>query len=726
MAGVVASVCPVTSPAQSVEGRHELQVLRDSLEFIHTAPPLRSLESAAIEAARADRDNPMLHLRLGFIAIRLHAIDAVSHADDAIAEFEWAAALEPDWPWPWFGLGLSELLVEDHSRSAVGGLWYMLGLDRERRSTAAFERAIAADPSFVEGVAAFARGALARRIDAPNRAALVAIRAATASPIGWHPDLLLERGRLERIEGHPDSAVTAFTRALLLGRKTEVAWVELAKTLSLIDTLAVAADAVVAQERAEAAYFVAAASTDPIVVAMYRRSIQPIVSDSQLKKFDALDPSARAAWLRQFWGRRDAVDLRSSGARLQEHHRRWDVATREFRLPPFRRRYEFGVELFRSADPELDDRGVIWLRHGAPAVRIEWPKSRSRNYGNESWRYDRPDGSLVLHFVAEQDAQDFRVVESPTSLEVPRDLIAGRAHELPGVARLMRINPESPSWGWVSEEVRLRGRQSMAIATRTDSWERQYSDRLTAQAQWFAVGERDGFPTLHLLYAIDASALRALPGADTLAMVPVTARAVALDDRGATVGALDITELVPMPLAGTRFAALHAVMGVKPGVIRVRLGVEASPAVGNVFPVTSLVAPVVTGGSLTMSALVVGEPTRSLPRVVSGADTAWFDANSTYLASDTVVIYAEGYGIRDTVPVTMRLTVSQGRSAVARWLGRPHATISLTERLTPGGNVIVFRRALGLGALKPGDYTVELRLEQNGRGATRQRTITIR
>ena len=50
-----------------------------------------------------------------------------------------------------------------------------------------------------------------------------------------------------------------------------------------------------------------------------------------------------------------SLDLRPPGARLGEHYRRWQVALKQFRLPPFRRRYRFGVEIFRSTDQELDD-----------------------------------------------------------------------------------------------------------------------------------------------------------------------------------------------------------------------------------------------------------------------------------------------------------------------------------------------------------------------------------
>ncbi len=730
----VLAALAVFTPRSPVAGqeraqRMHLEHFRDTLAFSHDLAWLRALEVREIAVARSRRDDAMVHLRLGLIAMRLHAVDSISHADDAISEFEWAASLEPEWPWPWLGLGLAESLVRDRSRSFAGGLWFMLGLDRETRAGAAFARAISVDPSFVDGLAAYARTALAQRIDAPVGPALDALRAAMATPVGWHPDLLLERGRLERRAQAPDSAVRMFSLALLLGRHNDLAMIELARTLPLVAT---SVDQTAMRSRYETAYYAAAASRHPEVVAMYRRDIEPIAADSQLLRFDALRGSDRVSWLRTFWSERDAIDLRDSGDRLGEHFRRWAVAQREFRLPPFRRHYAYGAERYRSGDRELDDRGIIWLRHGEPAVRIEWPRGRStapsagqRHYGNESWRYDRPDGALVLHFVAKDDPQDYRVVETPALLDVPGDVVALRAHELPGVARLLRVNEESASWNWVSEDVRLRGRRSVAVATLTDSWERQYPVTLEGRAQWLAVGVRDERPLLHLVYAVDAAALRAVPGADTLRQVPVAVRAVAFDRNGATLGTLDTVQSVPMPSPDTRLVAMRAEFLAAPGTVRVRLGVELTPRVGAVYPVDSLVVPAIHGDSIALSALLVGVHARSLPWAATPADTAWLDAGGRYTPSDTLVIYTEAYGLRAGSVASVRLSVTRRRTGMARVLGGAETAIALTERVTPEERTIAIRRTIGLGELQPGSYILEMRVEQGGRSIVRRRGLTI-
>ncbi len=448
--------------AQASWERDALTRLRDSIRYSGDTTGIRMLERGLIEQAAAERFEAMHHLRLGIIALRLSELEpGVAHLDDAIGEFQWAAELRPDWPWPWYGLGLAEASGTDRAAGFAGGLYTMLGIDRDRLSGSAFARAIAADPAFIDGLLEFARVALEQRIDAPLGPAVDALRAATASPIGWDPALLLARGRLERQAGHPDSAQVAFRRAVLLSRAPATAEVELARTIPLTGPID-GPSGLLLRRDTRRAYRIAAASADPAVVAMLRRDIEPIADSAELSGFDAQAAADRPAWLDAFWAARDAADLRDPGSRLAEHFRRWDVARREFRLPPFRRRYRWGIETWKSGDGELDDRGLVYIRQGEPSLRIVWPKSRSagrvdplqRNYGNESWRYDRPDGTLTLHFVARDDPADYRLVETPLELDVALDQLERHAHEIPGLDRLVRAGEYSATW--VSEDVRQK------------------------------------------------------------------------------------------------------------------------------------------------------------------------------------------------------------------------------------------------------------------------------
>src|SRR5216684_75022 len=103
--------------AQSPADRVAIESLRDSLSLVTDSVALARVEATTIESAKQHRDDPLVHLRLGFIADRLGAITKnKAHYDDAAGEFEWAGELRPEWPYPWYGLGLSELAIGE-SRS---------------------------------------------------------------------------------------------------------------------------------------------------------------------------------------------------------------------------------------------------------------------------------------------------------------------------------------------------------------------------------------------------------------------------------------------------------------------------------------------------------------------------------------------------------------------------------------------------------------------------------
>ncbi len=707
--------------AQAPSERRALERLRDSIAVSVDTAGLLALETQGIALARAERDNPMHHLRLGLLALRLAELRPGAHLDDAIGEFEWAVELRPEWPWPWYGLGMAESRARNRAADFAGGLWTMLGLDRDRRAGRAFARAVAADPTFVSGLVEFARVALEQRLDAPIQPALEALREATASPIGWHPELLLIRGRLERLVGEADSARRAFQRSLLLGTRSDLIQLELARTLALLPA--------VAPEAVARAYFAGAATRDREVVAMYRRDLEPIARDVDLQAFDAREGVARAEWLQRYWAQLGARDLRDPDDRLAEHFRRWDVARRDFRLPPFRRRYRWGLEIYQSGDSELDDRGVIWLRHGPPALRIEWPRveylrrPEKRNFGNESWRYDRPEGPMVLHFVAHDDPQDFRAVDTPIQLDVPLWQLEARAHELPGVQRMVRAGPATADW--VTEEVRLQGRASITIATETTAWERSYAGVLTGRAQWLAAGERDGQPLAHLVYAVDADSLRQIGARRGEHSVPVRVRASFLARDGNVVATLDTVQHLPMPGEGVRLVAARVEVPVRPGPLKVRYGVDAGPELGAVYPVDSIVAPRIGGRRLEASALLMGRERVSLPWEATPTDTAWLDAGGIYPVGDTLTVYAEAYGLQAGVRAEVSLSLTKERTGLSRLLGGRTQVIALSERVTTPGGPLRIRRQLGLGELEPGQYALELVINANGQRVVRRRGLTV-
>ena len=393
---------PLRLSAQAPEQRAELERFRDSLgrDLGFGRAPGRS-SGGLIDLAKADRSNALVHLRLGFLSLRLGELGGQAHYDDAASEFQWAIDLQPTWPYAWYGMGLAEYGVGDSQISFVTGLKTMLGKDALTRSAMAFAKSAEVDPSFVRGPG----GALQYRAPAAGEhqarrgARRPAARGSTSA--GHDPQVLLARGRVEREVGDGDSALAAFHGYLRAWRRAG-AWAS-------------------SRSRARCSCSGRFDGVQPVlrgrgVRRLRRRSpataadLATIASDSVLKEFDHASGAQRVPPIcKQFWTERDRTELRGDGERLREHYRRLFYARKNFQLTSLNRHYDI-VERYRSGSRDFDDRGVIYIRHGEPTSRATYAAPGLEP--NESWRYSRPDGDLIFHFVAREDVQDFKLVES--------------------------------------------------------------------------------------------------------------------------------------------------------------------------------------------------------------------------------------------------------------------------------------------------------------------------
>ena len=112
-------------------------------------------------------------------------------------------------------------------------------------------------------------------------------------------------------------------------------------------------------------YYAGASLDDSVAVSGYRDDLVPIASAAELAALDAASGPARAQVLREFWTQRDRQDLRENGERVRQHYQRLQVARLNYRLAITKRRYDTD-ERYRSGSLEFDDRGIIYVRHGAP------------------------------------------------------------------------------------------------------------------------------------------------------------------------------------------------------------------------------------------------------------------------------------------------------------------------------------------------------------------------
>lgn len=730
-----ALLLPPQAAAQSPENRLALESLRDSLASVTDSTPLAALEARMIEAAKVDRSDAMLHLRLGFVALRLGELGGKSHYDDAASEFQWAIDLRPEWPYPWFGMGLAEYGVGDSQVSVVAGLTTMLGKDALSRAALAFARSAEVDPAFVSGLVELAATALRQRVNIKLDVALDALRRAGNTAAGSHPDVLLARGRIERESGDVDSAVTAFRRYVAAGPDRALGLLEVARTRLMRGDL-----------EGQLAYYEGAAASDSATAAQYRSDLALVAPDSTMDAFDAAGSGGRAALLRRFWTRRDELEMRPAGSRLAEHYRRYFHARRNFFLVSTNRHYDI-VERFQSGSPDFDDRGVIYLRHGAPDGRAAYQAAGIP--ANESWRYSRPDGDLVFHFIAREDVQDYKLVESLFDMlgfsnavllgesedvaqvglnERAQALLLSREQLSPMYSRLQRVGRVSAE-RYRADERRL-GRTSIRTGTTSDTYALRFAEELTAETEVLAVGRDSTRPLVHVTYAVSGVSLEPVR-IDRGFLYSIRLRFVALDDAGVVVATVDTLRHF---VSAARVASREHLVGrvaipVPAGRLTYRLALQQGDDVGIVLPRDTVVAASSAGAEgPKLSDLVLGSEAANVAWQPAPADTVYFNPLGTYRASDEMRVYYELSGVRAGAPYTTEIVVKKGTGGggfLRKIFGGSGATITIRFQeeaaAAPG-----IHRAISLEKLKPGTYTLEVTVtDQQGKRDRRQRRFVV-
>ena len=417
-------------------------------------------------------------------------------------------------------------------------------------------------------------------------------------------------GGMERAADEPDSALAAFEAALRSGGPRSLELLELARTRFAMG-----------RNDGESPYFEGAAADDSVTVAAYRADLTPIASDSELAEFDASSGSNRVEFLTRFWSGRDREELRGDGERIREHYRRLLYARRNFALTLSRRFYN-PVDAYRSGSMELDDRGVVYVRHGEPAERL-----KPFVFGlmpSESWRYARADGDLLFHFSSGSDRNgggdlyDYRLVESVLDLhgasDAPVDqLLLSRQSLSPLYSKMLNWGP----YGAAHSRARERGigRASIEYGTTTDSYELQFSHRLLVVANLVAIGHRPAGPVAHFVFALASpdSAIPLRPGG----RYPVRVRLAAFDAAGRAGGSVDTTVIVEAPrtLDPAEYLIGRAEVTLPAGRWSWRAAVQTGNDVGVVLPRDSVLV-ARDGPALALSDLAIG--VRGRQRALAG------------------------------------------------------------------------------------------------------------
>jgi GWxTD domain-containing protein len=705
---------PLSIHAQSPSDRVGLERFRDSLASTSDSIGLLALEKRMIDSAKVERGNSLLHLKLGFLSLRLGDLGGPSHYDDAASEFQWAIDLQPMWPYSWYGMGLAEYGVGYSRVSFVTGLREMLGKDALTRSAAAFAKSAEVDPGFIRGLADFANAGLRQRVNIKLGVALEALRRAGHAAAGGDPQVLLARGRVEREVGDGDSALAAFNGYLQYGPNRGLALLEVSRTLFLLG------------RDGRTSYFEGAAIDNSVSVAGYRVDLATIAPDSVLQEFDRQRGSHRADYLRQFWERRDQIELRSKGERLREHYRRLFYARKSFQLTSNNRHYDI-VERYQSGSRDFDDRGVIYIRHGEPSNRASYAAPGLEP--NESWRYSRPDGDLIFHFIARDDVQDFKLVESlfdvlgfgdarklqrqrggATDDAVAEQLMMSREQLSPIYSQLQGAGGPTSADRYQNQE-RRAGQKSIALGTHSDSYQLRFSKQLKAHWEVLAVGRDSTGPQVQIAYALAGSNLEPVRVTRGY-LYSVRLRFVAMDRRGQVVASLDTTRhfVTPAPVPSNEHLVGRVETTVPVGSLHYRLALQQGDAAGITVPRDSVRVGPVNSAALSLSDPVLGARTANLAWRRSAGDTVLFNPLRTYRRSDKMELYYEIEGLNPTgYKVELKVRKKESGGGLFRKIfgrGRPALRLKFKEHATIPN--IATHRSLKLNRLKPGNYILEL------------------
>jgi GWxTD domain-containing protein len=688
--------------SQAPADRVALAALTDSLSGMADTVALRDSQRAIRDALHHHPGNDLSRIRLGLVSLRLAELGSAGDVRSAVKALRRVAELRPGWPYAWYALGLAETrrsIQERDDRLALGN---RVGLRALERAGARHRRALEADPSFAPAAVALAAVTLELRDTTGLRSALESLRLAAARP-SPAAEVLLARGRVERAAGNADSARVVFEHYLAGGGNRALGLLELARTgLAAGDT------------GADTVYYQGAELEDSFAVAGYRADLSAVATDSELALFDRSRGAARSALLRRFWTDRDRLEMRTDGERLREHYRRLLHARRNFALT-VSRRYYGPADRYRSGGMEIDDRGVIYVRHGAPTERL-----RPFVFGlmpNESWRFDRAEGDLLLHFSSGWDSNgggdlyDYRLVQSVLDLrgagEAPQDQLLLSRQSLSSVyGRMLNWG----RYGAARSEARERGigEASIAIGTTTDSHELEFARTLGAVADLVAVGASRTGTIGHLVFAV------AQPGTspDHDAGGPsyrVRVRAVAIDQNGRPSANADTTIVFrpPAPLGPSQYLIGRVEIPLPPGRWIWRAALQLGDSLGVVLPRDSARVSE-PDGTLGLSDLALGVRGASARWEPTPLDTVLLTPFDLFREGSEVELYYEASGATAGARYRHEITVFRvkGEPGVAE--RRPVVTLGFDERATESW--LRAHRVLQLARLKPGRYLLEVRV----------------
>lgn len=634
-----------------------------------------------------------------------------------------------------FDRALSELSPALYGRSSPAEAWYLAGRAKfglarlgkiakprphhiighsyAESAVMALRRALERDSSHVAAAALLANPALRRLARETGGEDLARVRQAVGvTPV--NTALLLQWAQLELRQGEADSAVAASDLFLEAGGDRALALLLKARGLLAMGRLADGYDS----------WMLGLARTrDSAGRAAYREDVAWIATDVELATFDSLGPMGLADWGEAFWRRRAASAFRSAAERLAEHERRIRFALDEFALRSNERDYN-KVMPYRSLQETVDDRGVVYVRHGAPSVILKSGREVVDGCPIYSWLYDAgPDKGLSVHF-----RPWFTLLRSSIRFCAHADfkLVPGGAWIDANAVKLAKHDTAYANWlaDWRPIHGRRRERaivqesvDRLTLAVTTDAQPHHFSRDLEARVRSYGVA----LPSrLVVAYGVPNTALTAIDVRGRQAY-PLRVQVVALPDHGGPPVTLDTTLFfdASRQLRPDQWVVGFLEMNCPPGEYEVRaLMTSADPEAGSFSLDVPVEVPSLGAGEAAVSALMLGTWNTELRWPAPGGAFP-LGALHAYRQNGDLELLLLVDGLPASAGLDVRLRIAPASDPDDEVL-----ELRSQERATT--TKLVLRRSIGLERFEPGRYvlTAEIRPE-GGRSFSRTQRFTV-
>lgn len=750
--------------AQDPVDRAAIDAFRDSLGALHDPAAVLPIVQREKEARPAG-DNQLQRLRYGWALNRLGELsDSAPPLIDALLQFYEAGVRRSKWPYAPFGLGATKLALDDIGAGEVRSAHQVAGAGWRFGAADAFLTAVQRDTNYI--TAAVELGLTVMRTPTWIRLDPVVTALSRAARSGRAGnDIWLVLGRLERQVDSQQAALRAFDAYVSLpGADVSMGQLERARTLFALGQ----------PREGEQAYYLGAQDASAEARAMYRKDLGWIADSAELVTFDSTASDRLGGFLGRFWRDRETVSGRAPGSRIAEHYRRWGIAERRYKLQPvFHQQWDFGA-VYRTAQTEVDDRGVVFIRHGEPDDRASFAADGVPP--NESWVYHRPGQDLILHFSQSLTSSGWRLIDGLGQLgsspcQVPALLdsraaldpmyqrmadaargdslnlamaarsgdrqavrffeacIPGRLSRAQTVAAVIAAGASGASLHYFDthsqDEERLAARRNILASTTTDSDPLRFRTQIQPIVQAYGVGgPRPGVGRLLIVWDIrgaDHPRADTIPGVSGV-VYSVRIRANVTDSTGKLVVGVDSVKRYHVG-AGLlpENAHLNQLLSVDvpAGTYRIQLSVaDTIGDKGALRVLGGIPVPAFTGPP-EMSDLVLG---------LEGSTLLWnrggtpfpLNPRNIWTTRESMEVGFELAGL----PAGTSYKVRIGIADLGADSTRPAKASVEFENQASGARELI-AQSLGLGALKPGRYLLTATVTSPAGVLRRERRITI-